>query len=87
MVEAEPAGGRAFELWFDRETHLLGRIDDPRGAPPVTVVISDYRRIGAVLIGFHGELRLPDGRAVGTMQLDTVVHAAVDPAKYDPPGR
>jgi hypothetical protein len=48
VIEVKPYGGKARELWFDRRTHLLGRIVDRSGPRPVTVQLSDYRRVGPV---------------------------------------
>jgi hypothetical protein len=48
VVEVKPYGGKARELWFDRRTHLLGRIVDRSGPRPVTVQLSDYRHVGPV---------------------------------------
>jgi hypothetical protein len=85
VVEVAPRGGRAFELWFDRETHLLGRIADPHGTPAVTVDISDYRRTGPVLIGFHGVVKLPDGTVADELNLASFELGPVDRSRFDPP--
>jgi hypothetical protein len=85
VVEVHPEGGRAFELWFDRETHLLGRIADTHGAPAVTVDISDYRKVGAVLIGFHGVISLTDGTKVDELDVRSVEFGPVDRSRFDPP--
>jgi hypothetical protein len=52
VVQIQPVGGKPRELWFDRRTHLLGRIVDRTGPQPVTVEVSDYRRVGPVLVAF-----------------------------------
>lgn len=46
----QPKGGKPRELWFDRRTRLLGRIIDRNGAQPVVLEVSDYRKIGPVLV-------------------------------------
>lgn len=86
VVEVAPRGGRAFELWFDRATHLLGRIGDLKGSPAVTVDISDYRKVGPVLIGFHGVIRLADGTVADELNLASVELGAADRSLFDPPG-
>lgn len=85
VVEVAPEGGRAFELWFDRETHLMGRIADTHGTPAVTVDISDYRKVGATLIGFHGVIKLADGTRVDELKVETVEFGPVDRSRFDPP--
>jgi hypothetical protein len=52
VVRVKPWGGEARELWFDRKTHLLGRMVE-RGARPVAVELSDYRKIGPVRVAFR----------------------------------
>jgi hypothetical protein len=52
VLRVQPVGGEARELWFDRRSGLLTRIVDPSGAKPVTIELSDYRRVGAVSLPF-----------------------------------
>jgi hypothetical protein len=49
VVRVKPWGGEARELWFDRRTHLLGRMVGRREA----VSLSDYRKVGPVRIAFR----------------------------------
>lgn len=53
VVRVHPNGAKPRELWFDRKTGLLGRIVDPAGKAPLTVEVSDYRRVGAVMVPFR----------------------------------
>jgi hypothetical protein len=53
VVRVHPNGGEPRELWFDRKTGLLGRIVDPDGKAPLTVEVSDYRRVGGVQVPFR----------------------------------
>ncbi|MET0273817.1 MAG: hypothetical protein ABW360_12590 [Phenylobacterium sp.] len=53
VLRVRPAGGEPRELWFDRRTHLLARIVDRTGSRPVTTELSDYRRVGALLLPFR----------------------------------
>lgn len=85
VIEVHPEGGRALELWFDRETHLMGRLADPHGPPAVTVDISDYRKVGPVLIGFHGVIRLADGTVADTLNVASTELVPVDRSRFDPP--
>lgn len=52
VVRVKPWGGEARELWFDRRTHLLGRMV-VRGARPVAIELSDYRKVGPVRVAFR----------------------------------
>lgn len=58
VVEVKPWGGRARELWFDRRSHLLTRIVERAGPRPTTIEVSDYRRVGPILVAFRFT---PDG--------------------------
>jgi hypothetical protein len=53
VVDVKPFGGDARELWFDAHTHLLTRIVDRTGPQPVTVELSDYRKVGPVRVAFR----------------------------------
>ncbi|MBU1375912.1 MAG: hypothetical protein KKE02_15575 [Alphaproteobacteria bacterium] len=53
VVRAHPNGGEARELWFDRKTGLLGRIVAPGAKAPLTVEVSDHRRVGGVMVPFR----------------------------------
>jgi hypothetical protein len=69
VLRIQPAGGKPRELWFDRGTGLLGLMVDGAGPRPVTVELSDYRRVGPVLIPFRattygGDLSRPQERVL-----------------------
>ena len=85
VVRVEPQGGRPVELWFDAKTHLLGRIVDRGGATPVTVTLSDYRKVGDVLIAFRGVVTGPDGKVLDEGQVGAVEHRAVERSLFAPP--
>lgn len=85
IVRVEPQGGRPVELWFDAKTHLLGRIVDPGGPMPVTVTLSDYRKVGDVLIAFRGVVTGPDGKVLDEGQVSTVEHRPVERSLFAPP--
>ena len=53
VVNVRPWGGTPRELWFDRRTHLLARTVDRSAGRPVTTEISDYRKVGPVLVAFR----------------------------------
>lgn len=69
VLRVQPAGGEPRELWFDRDSGLLGRIVDNSGPRAVTTELSDYRRVGPVRAPFAyttygGDLPRPQTRKV-----------------------
>jgi len=52
VVRVEPMGGKPWQLWFDRQTGLLGLMVEDGGGKPQTIEVSDYRRVGPVLAPF-----------------------------------
>jgi hypothetical protein len=87
VIEAEPKGGRAAQLWIDHKTHLLGRLVDENGSPPVAVDISDYRHVGKTLVAFHAVIRTLDGKALEQMQVGSVTYRPLPASTFDPPAR
>ncbi|HKR86647.1 MAG TPA: hypothetical protein VJS38_00580 [Phenylobacterium sp.] len=53
VVRIQPWGGEARELWFDQKNGLLARIVDRTGPRASAVRVSDYRKVGPVLIPFR----------------------------------
>ena len=77
VLRIEPVGGKARQLWFDRKTGLLGLMVEEGAAKPVTVEVSDYRRVGPVLVPFRfttygGDLAKPQERQIGSLDLRPV---------------
>ena len=84
-IEVTPEGGRPVELWFDKDTHLLARIVDRTGPPPVTISASDYRRAGGVLVAFGATVRTMDGTIVDEGRIESAEFGPVDRSLFDPP--
>lgn len=53
VVRIKPWGGSPRELWFDQGSHLLRRIVDRTGRRVAATEVSDYRKVGPVLIAFR----------------------------------
>lgn len=85
VVRLEPQGGRPVELWFDASTHLLARIVDKAGPQPVTVSLSDYRKVGDVLIAFRALVTGPTGAVLDQGQVSTVEHRPVERSAFAMP--
>jgi len=77
VLKMQPWGGNAREVWIDRRTHLVARIVDRSGPRPVTVELSDYRKVGPVRVAFHYWLEAADG-AVHERQIETLAFAPPD---------
>lgn len=73
VLRVQPAGGEPRELWFDRGGGLLGLVVDDSGPRRITTELSDYRRVGPVLIPFQsvtsgGDLRVPEQRRLQSVE-------------------
>lgn len=53
VVTVKPWGAAPRELWFDRRTHLLGRMVDRSGPKPLAWELSDYHSVGPVRVAFR----------------------------------
>ncbi len=84
VVEVKPFGGDPRELWFDAGTHLLARIVDHTGPRPVTIELSDYRKVGPVRVAFR-ETTLATGGPPRVRQIDSLVFAPADRAMFSLP--
>jgi hypothetical protein len=73
VLSVKPVGGKAFEAWFDAQTHLLARTVEAQGPQTITAYISSYRRIDGVLLA--GKLVIDDGTGVQYRQTVTLVSA------------
>ena len=78
VVEVKPYGGKARELWFDRRTHLLGRIVDRTGPRPVTVQLSDYRRVGPVQAAMRFTVEGADAASPRDRQVESLAFQPAD---------
>lgn len=79
VLSVTPTGGKAFEAWFDAETHLLGRIVEAQGWQTMTTTLSDYRPAEGVLVA--GKVVVDDGLGPDNRQTLTLKSARFAPAK------
>lgn len=96
VLRVQPAGGAPRDMWFDARTGMLARMieHDGQGAP-TTIEVSDYRRVGAVMIPFRvvvsgGDLSAPRERVlkrVDFLPADRAMFSLPPPAppKAEPP--
>lgn len=85
VVNIQPWGGSPRELWFDRRTHLLSRIVDRTGPRPVTVELSDYRRVGPVLVAFRHAVEDGGSGSARARQVESLAFTPVDRAIFSLP--
>lgn len=78
VLNVQPWGGTARELWFDARSHLLARVVDATGPQPVVTEFSDYRRVGPVSVAFHTKITGPDPSAIEDRQTESVVFTPAD---------
>jgi hypothetical protein len=83
VVYVKPWGGTARELWFDRRTHLLGRMVDRSGARPAALAFFDYRKVGPVRIPF----RVADETTGRIREIEAVDFAPADRTRFSLPRR
>jgi hypothetical protein len=79
VLSVKPHGGKAFEAWFDAQSHLLARTVEPQGPQTITAYIGSYRRIDGVLLA--GKLVIDDGTGVQYRQTITLLSARFVPAR------
>jgi hypothetical protein len=78
VLRVQPAGGEPRELWFDRGTGLLGFVIDETGPKQGRMELSDYRRVGPVLIPFKATV-YGGGRSQGEeRRLETIAFPTAD---------
>ena len=52
VLSVTPRGGVPFEEWIDRRTFLVARVVEPQGPLAGATYLSDYRRVGGMLVPF-----------------------------------
>jgi hypothetical protein len=86
VLNVQPWDASPRELWFDRRTHLLGRIVDRSGPQPITTELSDYRRIGPIQVAFHTTIQGAAGPLGGRdRQVESIVFTPADRALFSLP--
>jgi hypothetical protein len=79
VLTVAPRGGKPFQAWFDRETHLLARTVEVQVVLTVTTSFSDYAAVDGVLIA--RTLVVDDGSGPANRQTMTLKSAAFSPAR------
>jgi hypothetical protein len=77
VLDITPEGGRRFEAWIDRSTHLLDRTDEQQAEDRVVIRYSDYRSVDGVMIPFT--VRSGDGDNPDDDDIETVQTVDVNP--------
>ncbi len=78
VIRMQPWNGEPRELWFDQRTRLLARIVDRTGRRASALRITDYRRVGPLLVPFR--LAPEGGDAPGALarQRESLVFTPAD---------
>lgn len=80
VLSIVPEGGRAFEIWFDRETLFVARFVEQGAQNTTTSELSDYREVEGVLLPFH---ILSSSEIPGSEVEVTVTAVEVNPAQEE----
>lgn len=79
-----PAGGKAFEAWFDPRTHLQTRLRESRGFQVAEIHYRDYRRVQGLVL--PNTTVIEEGGDTRTLSLEKVqLGPRQPPAAYAPP--
>jgi len=81
ILTVTPEGGRAFEAWVDRATHLLARTDEQQAEDRVVTTYADYRAVDGLMIPFS--IRSGDGADPDSDEVETVQSVQINPATPD----
>jgi len=84
VIAVRPWGGAPRELWFDRRTHLLARMVERSGGAAVTTEVSDYRKVGPVLVPFRFTVQGAGGAGV-ERRVESLDFAPPDRAMFSLP--
>lgn len=81
VLSVTPEGGRCFDAWFDRSTHLLFLTDEQQAENRVVTTYADYRSVHGVMIPFS--VRTGDGKDASFDDVETVQSVEVNPRFAD----
>lgn len=81
VVDITPEGGRMFEAWIDRATHLLARTDEQQAEDRVVTTYSDYRSVQGIMLPFV--IRSGDGVDASSDDVATVQSVDINPDTPD----
>jgi hypothetical protein len=85
VLQVTPRGSRPMEMWFDRKTHLLGRVVDVNAPQVVTVTAADYRRVGELAVAFSLTVSGPDGKVIDRGRVTSLKCGPLNHQLFDPP--
>jgi len=89
VLEITPEGGRPFQAWIDRSSHLLDRTIEQQAEDLVVTSYADYRPVNGVSLPFT--IRSGDGTDPSFDEVSTVetveVNTAIPDSQYDIPPR
>ena len=77
VLAVTPEGGRTFEAWIDRSSHLLFRTDEQQAEDRQVTTYEDYRLVSGLMIPFS--VRSGDGKDASFDDVETVQWVEVNP--------
>ena len=87
ILAVTPEGGRAFEAWVDRVTHLLARTEEQQAEELVVMTYGDYRPVQGLMLPF--QIRSGEGGDPADDEVETVrsveVNATIADADFSIP--
>ncbi|MEO6918607.1 MAG: aspartyl protease family protein [Collimonas sp.] len=72
VLQVFPQGGKPFEAWFDRQSHLLARVVEVQLFLTITTSYADYRAVDGVMLA--GSVKIDSGTG-GEPELQTLRQA------------
>jgi hypothetical protein len=82
VVTFVPKDGGPFDALFDRQTHLLYRIDEQQGALTILTTMSDYKSYDGLMIAKKQDQVASDGKNPQTQTLTSVTFLAAQPDSF-----
>lgn len=78
VLRVKPVDGEPRDLWFDRRTGLLARIEDLTGGTPVATELSDYRKVGPLTLAFRATTNRGGAGKAQERHVETISLAPVE---------
>lgn len=72
VVQAAPAGGEPMQLWFDRATHLLARVQQAAMGRETVTRFDDHRDVDGVRLPFRSSMGNGDARFDRVVVVDRI---------------
>ncbi len=85
VVQVEPWGAAARELWFDRKIGLLARMVERTGGKTLATDFADFRKVGPLKVAFRQTTDDGSGAAPRVRQLESLIFTPADRTMFSLP--